>query len=311
MGVWGVGLYSGDFARDLRSSVKAVSRLPFEADKLLELLCAVEPAAANDAADPDHTVFWLVAADQFAQKGIECTRARERALAIIADGMDLGAMEARGMDAASLEKRRAVLEELRARIAAPVRSGRTRVTLKAPQKLLLDVGEVLAYPCSQGAPINPYAAGKDFAWVKAWRQDGWGAFTVVERGHMFEFLAWYRPLVMSEPTTEEPTMDRLLEPRTWMLRNPGTLTARHLASMKMKSLGRVSRVQEDTQAPDPDRLDRLFPQRMSPLSCTVNDISIANSLGTRYVAAHELHRSKHGFPPAPQIGSLAELMNIA
>jgi len=35
MGAWGVGLYSNDFALDLRGSVKAVARLPFEPGKLL------------------------------------------------------------------------------------------------------------------------------------------------------------------------------------------------------------------------------------------------------------------------------------
>ena len=42
MGAWGLGLYSSDFAQDVRSSVKAVARLPFAPDKLLELICATE-----------------------------------------------------------------------------------------------------------------------------------------------------------------------------------------------------------------------------------------------------------------------------
>ena len=86
MGNWGVGLYSGDFAQDLRSSVRAVSRLPFAPSKLLELLCQTELKAANDPSDPDHTVFWLVAADQFAKRGIDCSAVRDRALSIIEDG---------------------------------------------------------------------------------------------------------------------------------------------------------------------------------------------------------------------------------
>jgi hypothetical protein len=78
MGVWGIGLYSSDFAQDLRSSVRAVARLPFEPDRLLELLCATESSAANDPTDSDHTVFWLTVADQFAKSGIDCRRARDR-----------------------------------------------------------------------------------------------------------------------------------------------------------------------------------------------------------------------------------------
>ena len=63
MGAWGIGLYSGDFALDLRSSVKAVARLPFEPDHLLDCLCKAEPSAADDPKDSDHTIFWLTVAD--------------------------------------------------------------------------------------------------------------------------------------------------------------------------------------------------------------------------------------------------------
>ena len=45
MGVWGAGLYSGDFAMDLRSTIGAVARLPFDNDKLLDILGVVARAA--------------------------------------------------------------------------------------------------------------------------------------------------------------------------------------------------------------------------------------------------------------------------
>ena len=83
MGVWGTGLYSGDFAKDLSSAARAVSQLPFDGERLAELLCSVEPGAANNSSDEDHTTFWLVVADQFAKRGIACERVRKRALAII------------------------------------------------------------------------------------------------------------------------------------------------------------------------------------------------------------------------------------
>ncbi len=70
MGIWGTGLYSGDFAKELSSAARAVSQLPFDGDRLAELLCSVEPGAANNRADEDHTTFWLVVADQFAKRGI-------------------------------------------------------------------------------------------------------------------------------------------------------------------------------------------------------------------------------------------------
>jgi len=117
MGVWSTGLYSGDFALDLRSTIKAIARLPYDGDKLVEILCGTEPAAANSPEDEDHTTFWLVAADQFAKRGIVSDRAREAALKIVDSGSDLAILEKLGMDPADLKKRRKVLEEVRARIA--------------------------------------------------------------------------------------------------------------------------------------------------------------------------------------------------
>jgi hypothetical protein len=48
MDVWGEGLYSGDFAMDLRGTIRAVARLPFYGERLLKILCETEPGAAND-----------------------------------------------------------------------------------------------------------------------------------------------------------------------------------------------------------------------------------------------------------------------
>jgi hypothetical protein len=302
MGAWGSGLYSSDFALDVRGAVKAVARLPFPPDKLLEYLCAAEPSTANDPKDPDHTVFWLTVADQFAKRGIDCPGARDRALAIISDGIDLATMAELGMDEKLLAKRRVMLEELRQRIVAPIETAKARAVLKGPQKLLLEVGEVLTYPVCKGDPINPYAVGKDWAWVKAWRQDGWGAFAVVERGHVFDFLAWYRGLVITEPLPDEPTLTELARPRMWLLREPGTLTARHHANMQLKSLGCVSI--------EPARLAKIFPQRGSAVNSAVNDISLCNNITVRPLGPHEAHRVKHGYPPAPRINGLGDIADI-
>jgi hypothetical protein len=138
VGTWGTGLYSSDFALDVQGTVKAVARLPFPPDRLLEVLCASQPAAANDPKDADHTVFWLTVADQFAKRGIDCPGARDRALAIITDGIDLAAMAGLGMNEKSLAKRCTMLEELRRRITAPIETAKPRAVVKAPQKLLLE-----------------------------------------------------------------------------------------------------------------------------------------------------------------------------
>jgi hypothetical protein len=274
MGAWGIGLYSNDFAMDLRGCVNAVVRLPFDPDRLLETICLAEPSSANDVADPDHTVFWLVVADLFARKGIDCPTARDRALAIIADGADLATMASLGMDEGSLAKRRVTLEGLRARLTEPMAAGKRRAVLKAPQKLLLEVGEMLTYPVCQQThsclPINPYAVGKEWAWVNAWKRDGWGAMVVAERGLLFDYLAWYRPLVAHRALHTEPTLAELAAPRAWRLHQSGTLTARHYTNLQLKSVGRIDI--------DPARLDHFFPDRRIPFGPVVSDISIANAL---------------------------------
>src|SRR5205814_6183713 len=129
MGAWGTGLYSGDFAMDLRGTIRAVARLPFSADRLVDVLCDAEPGAARSSVDYDHTVFWLVVADQFAKRGIDSPRARETALSIIDEGRDRGAMAALGMPEPDLRRRDRMLAELRGSlVSAPPPKSRT--TLK-------------------------------------------------------------------------------------------------------------------------------------------------------------------------------------
>lgn len=41
---------------DLRSTTDAVTRLPFDGDRLLQILCGIEPGAANDQKDTDHSI---------------------------------------------------------------------------------------------------------------------------------------------------------------------------------------------------------------------------------------------------------------
>src|SRR5215467_7224110 len=104
MGVFGTGLYSGDFALDLRPVVGAVLRLPFDPDKLVDVLSGTEPSAASNSSDEDHTTFWLVVADQFAKRGIACDRVRTKALAIIDTGADIAMLGKLGMKAGDLRK---------------------------------------------------------------------------------------------------------------------------------------------------------------------------------------------------------------
>ncbi len=267
MGAWGAALYSGDFAADLRGTVKAVARLPFEPDRLVEILCESEPGAANDPADEDHTTFWLVVADQFAKRGIVCASVRDRALAIIDEERDLAMLAKLGMDAPGLAKRRKQLAELRARLTAPF-AAKSRTVLKQPQPYVFSVGDLVIYPASGGKCINPYFPSKEK--IPDWQQDGWGAALIVASGRAFDFLAWYRPLVLGLALPAKPDLAGLRAPARWLLRRPGTCSAAHVRKMEMATLA--------TLPLDAEKLARHFPAMRPGTAYAVDDISIANVL---------------------------------
>jgi len=172
MGVWGSGLYSGDFAADLRATIRAVSRLPFDGDRLATILSDIEPAAANNIDDEEHTTFWLVLADQFARRGIVSKRVRHMALQIVDSGGDLEMLAKLGMTTTLLKQRQKVLADLRRRIESITHHEKPRPVLKKPQPLLMQVGDVFVYPTSQGKCVNSYYASKER--IPNWKQDGWG-----------------------------------------------------------------------------------------------------------------------------------------
>ena len=116
MGAWGAGLYSSDMAADMRAVIKSALRLPFDEDRIVDILRDCERRAADDADDEDHTTFWLVLADQFEKRGVAHAPTRDKAIAIIDRGDDLDMMEKRGMKQADLRKR-----ALRSRGRRPLR----------------------------------------------------------------------------------------------------------------------------------------------------------------------------------------------
>jgi hypothetical protein len=276
MGVWGAGLYSGDFAADLRSTVGAVCRLPFDSDKLVDILCEGNPAT-TDAEDPDHWTFWLVVADQFAKRGIACDRTRDAALTIIDSGSDIAMMGKLGMSPPDLKKRQKMLAELRTRITARVAVSKSRQVLKKPQPLLMDIGDVFAYPTFGGRCINPYFASKELDnkypakdGSTVWKQDGWSAFVLVGRGRAFDFLSWYRPLTVSKATAQRPTLAALRGEMLWKLSHAGTCSAVHFRRMELEKLG--------TLAVNEEKLIRSFPNMKPGILAAVEDISIGNGL---------------------------------
>ena len=276
MGTFGAGLYSGDFALDLRSTIRAVSRLPFDGDTLVEILCGSESAASSDPNDEDHTTFWLVVADQFARRGIESDRTRQNSLNIIDSGSDLDMFKRLGMARAGLEQRRKILDALRAKIVTRPTQGKERAVLKKAQPFLMEVGDVLAYPTCYGDSINPYFPSVDRQrqrtpdGVVAWHQDGWSAVAILDRGRAFGFLAWYRPLTLTMARAEKPTTDALRSAR-WALRQAGTCSRAHFKKMRLERIWTLSL--------DAAKVGQTFPGTRPGMRQAIDDISIANSLG--------------------------------
>ncbi|MBM3606905.1 MAG: hypothetical protein FJX29_00415, partial [Alphaproteobacteria bacterium] len=116
MGAWGAGLYSSDFAMDMRPLIAAIARLPVPDGDIHRYVSGANPGVADNPADEDHTIFCLTLADQFAKKGIDCPHTRQRALEIIASGADIAMMRNLSMSERDLRKRAANLKEVRAAI---------------------------------------------------------------------------------------------------------------------------------------------------------------------------------------------------
>jgi len=277
MGVWGTGLYSGDFAMDLRSTVGAVVRLPFDAERLVDILCETEPTAANNPNDEEHTTFWLILADQFAKRGIASDRVREKALSIIDGAEDVAMLEKLGMKPADIRKRRRLLDELRARIVAAT-VDKPRTVVKKPQPLLMGVGDVIVYPTCGGRCINPYFPSEelDKQYTKQgpvpWAQDGWAVAVIIDCGRAFDFLSWYRPLKIVGTTSEKPALDSLRRDIVWRLDLPGTCSPSHFKKMELEKIGNLP--------VDPQKVRNVFPGLRPGISAAVGDISIANRLST-------------------------------
>jgi hypothetical protein len=273
MGVWGAGLYSSDFAMDLRSAIGAVVRLPFDGDRLVEILSETEPTAAGDPEDEQHTTFWLVVADQFAKRVITCDRARDQALTIIDVGSDLAMHAALGMSPADLAKRRKMLQDVRARLASPPTRSRPRSVLKQPQAFLMDVGDALVYPTCGGRSVNPYFASKEqdrAITATGWKQDGWSAFVVADRGRAFDFLSWYRPLTIATATVQKPTLTELRGEVLWRLERAGTCSPAHFKRMELERIGALTI--------DKDKWRRRFPVMPPGTFEAIDDVSLANAL---------------------------------
>lgn len=296
MGSWAAGLYSGDFALDLRSVIRAVVRLPFDADRLVALIEKTETAAASSPDNEDHTTFWLVLADQFARRGVASARVNDMALRILESGQDLDMQRKLGSSAAGLRKRRQMLAELRQRILSP--ANHRGPTLRHPQPFLMSIGDALIYPTCGGKPRNPYAARVDQLKIygpkggEPWSMDSWAAIVIVERGRAFDFLTWYRPLVIRTLFEHKPDL-RALEDADWRVDLAGTCSRLHFQRMGLERVGGFE-VEEGG-------LVQVLPGLLSGDPQAIQDISIANRMSV------ERHWSPGRRPPFDRVIKIRDL----
>ena len=205
MGTWGPGLYSNDIAKDLKSTITAVARLPFNTDDLVDIVASSFPEAANDSDDDDYTTFWLVLADQFHRKGIAHPDLFNRAMDIVDSGKDLNAPSVTEMGAADQRKREKALNKLRNQLTQPA-PPKTRKTLSKPQPLILKIGDVVTFPIvDTGGCFNPYFT------KTSWTRADWGAAAIIGNGLAFGYLAHYTPVVINRrlDVSAQPTLQSL------------------------------------------------------------------------------------------------------
>lgn len=267
MGSWEVGLYADDFALDLRSSIRGMARLPLEGGELLNLLRASYAEASDDPSSEEYARFWLVVGDQFQRRGIACAAVTRTTLEVIDGGLDGKTLAALGADNGALRKRVVITAELRARlIAGP--SSQPRRTLKKPQNLIMQTGDLMVYPTSCGEPFNPFMTNVDESIYK-WRQDAWGAMLILRSDVAYGYLAWYWPLIVESEFLEKPTLESLQE-APWTARNPGTCSRAHFKRLQLERLGHVPLADEYLRLVCPERLIRHI---------ALEDISLGNSMG--------------------------------
>jgi hypothetical protein len=238
MGAWGTGLYSSDMALDMRATIKSVLRLPFDEDRIVDILRDGERHAADDPNDEDHTTFWLVLADQFEKRGVAHAPTREKAIGIIDRGDDLAMMEKRGMKLSDLRKRGAKLAELRARLAAAPRPSKPRATIKAPQPYVLEIGVLYACPVHGSSCLTPHLRDNYYA-DSPWIPDGWRQFVILDRGREFDYLVWYQPMVCKKPVKQKPQLSEAGADLWWELDTPKTCPQRYVDCMQIEAIGRL------------------------------------------------------------------------
>ena len=70
-----------------------------------------------------------------------------------------------------------------------------------------------------------------------WRQDSQGACVIIECGRAFDFLAWYRPIVLERAFAEKPGPAELLDSRLWYRERARTCSESHYLRVELSPIG--------------------------------------------------------------------------
>jgi hypothetical protein len=123
MGAWGGGLYDGDYALDLKATIKGVLRAPLSDDAVLAEIWASHGEGAMEA---DALDYWLVLADQLERCGIRRQDVLERAITIVEAGEDVAMLEELEAEPKTIAERRKETTKLLARLREPRPAKRRR-----------------------------------------------------------------------------------------------------------------------------------------------------------------------------------------
>ncbi|MDX8354282.1 hypothetical protein [Cognatiyoonia sp. IB215182] len=207
MGAWGAGLYQCDEAADVKETFADTVKLPVDVDELVARVTGKSGLGTDPLAE-EEVDGWLVIADQLHLFGLDHQPTFETALNIIDSGADLKAKEDLDMSPRDLKKRAQVLQDLKAKWAAPHPKPRKRRMMKGPEKYLFEIGDVWIMPAAGGAPLPFDWHGYDPATIdQHYKPEGWAGFAVFDRWRHEDFYARYLIAILHIDGADKPTLE--------------------------------------------------------------------------------------------------------
>lgn len=283
MGVWGSGLYSGDFAQDLKSAATLLLRLPRTPDEILAELVALHPDEADAPTHEDHCTFWLVVADQMEKKGALCERAQQKALEVIRSGADAAMMAELGLSGANLKRRAQLLAGLAAKLEAPTQ--RTRNTLKKAPPMVFAPGEIILAPARGGQTRNPFMPAAHYP--PDWEADGWFVGVILHAERLFDFFPWYGALVSASILKQRPTLESAGDAPLAYVWNIGVCSQGQAQRFQIERLGVLDRIH-------PSRVDNVG--SLAPIALQIVMADVTFQFHERRAPTHTLRVSELANP---------------